>query len=47
MIALTASLAQDMKDKIAVAAIDDFVVKPFDADDLKGKLKEIAEKFTT
>ncbi|RYG16103.1 MAG: response regulator, partial [Chitinophagaceae bacterium] len=44
IIALTASVAIDARDKITSAGIDDFVSKPFNPDELRGKLEEIASK---
>ena len=42
IIALTASVALDAREKIAQAGINDFVSKPFNPDELKDKLQEIA-----
>ncbi|MES2446120.1 MAG: response regulator [Bacteroidota bacterium] len=44
IIALTASVALDAREKIAQAGINDFVSKPFNPDELKEKLEEIAAK---
>ena len=42
IIALTASVALDAREKISNAGINDFVSKPFNPDELRGKLEEIA-----
>ena len=42
IIALTASLASEVKGKMAEAGIDDIITKPFNLDVLKFKLQEIA-----
>lgn len=42
IIALTASLDLDSTEKITYAGINDFVSKPFNTDELKQKLEEIA-----
>ncbi|RZJ75047.1 MAG: response regulator [Flavobacterium sp.] len=44
IIALTASVALDAREKISQAGINDFVSKPFNPDELKEKLEEIAAK---
>lgn len=44
IIALTASVALDVRNKIAEAGINDFVSKPFNPEELRGKLEEIAAK---
>jgi two-component system, sensor histidine kinase len=44
IIALTASVALDAREKISQADINDFVSKPFNPDELKEKLEEIAAK---
>ena len=42
IIALTASVAMDVRNKITDAGINDFVSKPFSPDELKAKLEQIA-----
>ena len=42
IIALTASVAMDVRNKITNAGIDDFVSKPFSPEELKAKLEQIA-----
>ncbi|RZK55545.1 MAG: response regulator [Pedobacter sp.] len=42
IIALTASVALDVQNKIAEAGINDFVSKPFNPEELRGKLEDIA-----
>jgi len=42
IIALTASVAMDVRNKIAEAGINDFIPKPFSPDELKSKLEQIA-----
>lgn len=42
IIALTASVAMDVRNKIADAGINDFISKPFSTEELKGKLEQIA-----
>ena len=42
IIALTASVALDAREKISQAGINDFVSKPFNPDELRGKLEDIA-----
>ncbi|RZL69600.1 MAG: response regulator [Pedobacter sp.] len=42
IIALTASVALDVRNKITEAGINDFVSKPFNPDELRGKLEAIA-----
>lgn len=42
IIALTASVAMDVRNKIADAGINDFIPKPFSPDELKSKLEQIA-----
>ena len=42
IIALTASVALDVRNKIAEAGINDYVSKPFSPEELRGKLEEIA-----
>jgi signal transduction histidine kinase/CheY-like chemotaxis protein len=44
IIALTASVALDVRNKITEAGIDDFISKPFNQDELRGKLEEIVAK---
>lgn len=44
IIALTASVALDVRDKVAAAGIDDFISKPFNTAELKRKLEEILIK---
>ncbi len=44
IIALTASVALDVRNKIAEAGINDFVSKPFNPEELRGKLEEIASR---
>ncbi|MCY1246560.1 Response regulator receiver domain protein [compost metagenome] len=42
IIALTASVALDVRNKIANVGINDYVPKPFNPEELRGKLEEIA-----
>jgi CheY-like chemotaxis protein len=42
IIALTASIAADVRQKINDAAMDDFILKPFNPEELRLKLAEIA-----
>ncbi|WP_379088836.1 response regulator [Pedobacter sp. UC225_65] len=42
IIALTASVALDVRNKIAEAGINDYVSKPFNPEELRTKLEEIA-----
>lgn len=44
IIALTASIALDAREKISNAGINGFVSKPFNPDELREKLEEIAGK---
>lgn len=44
IIALTASVALDVRNKINQAGINDFVSKPFNPDELRGKLEAIASE---
>ncbi|TCC86676.1 response regulator [Pedobacter frigiditerrae] len=44
VIALTASVALDVRNKIAEAGINDFISKPFNQDELREKLEEIASR---
>ena len=44
IIALTASIAIDIREEIEQAGINDFICKPFDIDELRGKLEEIAAR---
>lgn len=44
IIALTASVALDVKNKVAAAGIDDFMSKPFNTAELKRKLEEVIIK---
>lgn len=44
IIALTASVALDVRNKVAAAGIDDFMSKPFNTTELKRKLEEVIIK---
>ena len=44
IIALTASVGPEIKEKMVEYDINDFVLKPFNKDELKTKLEEIASK---
>ncbi|RZL50556.1 MAG: response regulator [Pedobacter sp.] len=46
IIALTASVALDVRNKITEAGINDFVSKPFNPEELRNKLEDIAVKKT-